>query len=197
MQTNDHIRAIVIGNGESRKGFDLDRLKDETTFGCNALYRDWWPSYLIALDERMVQEILHSDYPEETFVEPPESEKWEPAEVNPNRPRSNAGVIAINEALAHGFTQIYCMGFDFLIRDKDKSTSNLYDGTPCYGMETRAVYGDNMNRARFLLHVILHNPKAQFNFVLPEDDKDNIIIAKDKVENFDTMSYEEFEQCLN
>ena len=34
--------AYIIGNGPSRKGLDLSTL-DGTTFGCNALYRDFTP----------------------------------------------------------------------------------------------------------------------------------------------------------
>ena len=34
--------AYIIGNGPSRKGFDLNVLKDTgQTYGCNALYRDF------------------------------------------------------------------------------------------------------------------------------------------------------------
>jgi len=54
---------FVIGNGESRRGIDLSLLKDRgKTYGCNALYRDFCPDYLISMDTDMVAEIISSGY---------------------------------------------------------------------------------------------------------------------------------------
>ena len=37
-------RVFCIGNGESRKGFDLEKLRPYgKIYGCNALYRDFTP----------------------------------------------------------------------------------------------------------------------------------------------------------
>ena len=39
--------AYCIGNGPSRKNFDLNRLKETgQTYGCNALYRDFMPDFI-------------------------------------------------------------------------------------------------------------------------------------------------------
>jgi hypothetical protein len=39
-------KVFCIGNGESRKGFDLESLrKHGTIYGCNAIYRDFMPSF--------------------------------------------------------------------------------------------------------------------------------------------------------
>ena len=39
--------AYCIGNGPSRKNFDLNRLKvTGQTYGCNALYRDFIPDFI-------------------------------------------------------------------------------------------------------------------------------------------------------
>ena len=54
--------AWIIGNGPSRKGIDLHEL-DGTTFGCNALYRDFAPSYLLSGDAGVIKEICESEYP--------------------------------------------------------------------------------------------------------------------------------------
>ena len=54
--------AYIIGNGPSRKGLDLDTL-DGTTFGCNALYRDYSPDYLVSGDSTIIKEICESEYP--------------------------------------------------------------------------------------------------------------------------------------
>jgi hypothetical protein len=51
--------ACVIGNGPSRLNFDLAAIgRQMTTYGCNALYRDYIPNYLISMDYNMVKDIL-------------------------------------------------------------------------------------------------------------------------------------------
>ena len=56
-------RVICLGNGESRLGLDLDDLrKYATIWGCNALYRDWAPDYLVCCDIEMSHEIYRSGY---------------------------------------------------------------------------------------------------------------------------------------
>ena len=55
--------AFVLGNGESRKGIDIDNLKKHgTVFACNGVYRTDKPDFLIAVDPKMVLEIAESDY---------------------------------------------------------------------------------------------------------------------------------------
>ena len=57
-------RVFVIGNGESRKEMDLEQLRQYgKIYGCNALYRDFTPDALIAVDDRMVHRIYWSGYP--------------------------------------------------------------------------------------------------------------------------------------
>ena len=54
--------AYIIGNGPSRKDVALHTLEG-ITFGCNALYRDFAPDYLISGDSTIIKEICKSDYP--------------------------------------------------------------------------------------------------------------------------------------
>jgi hypothetical protein len=51
-------KAVVIGNGESRKWFsDKQYEVDAVTWGCNAIYRDMVTDNLVAVDYGMQQEI--------------------------------------------------------------------------------------------------------------------------------------------
>ena len=54
-------RAFIIGNGESRKDFDLTTLKKYgKIYACNAYYRDNpLPDVLIAVDSTMTHEIYN------------------------------------------------------------------------------------------------------------------------------------------
>ena len=56
-------KAFCIGNGESRKGFDLEQLRPHgKIYGCNALYRDFTPDVLVAVDHGICHEIYNSGY---------------------------------------------------------------------------------------------------------------------------------------
>lgn len=173
--------AYIIANGTSRKGFDLINLRmtpelitkpNTTIYGCNALYRDYAPNYLIpdflvAIDPGMIGEIHKSDFPQDRFIVPPYDECWEPEECNPHRPRSNAGVNAIREAIKRNHNKIICLGFDFLLKDKDQSISNIYDGTQNYGLDVRAKHEDSAGRIRYMDWVVKENPNISFYFVFP------------------------------
>ena len=95
--------AFIIGNGKSREGFDLNSLRPfGKIYGCNALYRDFEPDYLVAIDDTITEEIRASSFPKEKFIYPSFEEQFESPEFNPfTRLRSNAGMNAMIEALRH------------------------------------------------------------------------------------------------
>ena len=54
-------KVFCIGNGESRIGFDLNKLrKYGNIYGCNAIYRDFMPDVLTAVDQGIMHEIYHA-----------------------------------------------------------------------------------------------------------------------------------------
>jgi hypothetical protein len=56
-------KAFLIGNGESRKDFNLDLLKPHgKIYGCNALYRQYTPDVLVSVDHGIMHEIYQSGY---------------------------------------------------------------------------------------------------------------------------------------
>jgi len=55
------LNGFIIGNGESRRDFNLNRLRGHgPIYGCNALYRDFIPDLLVAVDAFMYN-ILERD----------------------------------------------------------------------------------------------------------------------------------------
>jgi len=51
----------LIGNGESREGFDITPLKKiSTVVGCNAIFRDYNLEYVSCCDKHMVQEAANT-----------------------------------------------------------------------------------------------------------------------------------------
>lgn len=56
-------KVFLIGNGESRKDFDLNKLKPYgKIYGCNALYRQYTPDVLVSVDHGIMHEIYQSGY---------------------------------------------------------------------------------------------------------------------------------------
>ena len=54
-------RVFCIGNGASRIGFDLEKLRPHgKIYGCNAIYRDFMPDVLTAVDHGIMHEIYHA-----------------------------------------------------------------------------------------------------------------------------------------
>ena len=186
--------AIVVGNGTSRVGFDLASLRGVGhIYGCNALYRNYAPKYeipdyLVAIDNGMITEIEHSDFPSARVIIPPHDECWEPPECNPGRPRSNAGVNAIREAIKRGASTIIGLGFDFMLMDKEQSVSNIYDETENYGLEVRAHYFENAGRAHYLNWVAKTNPTVTIYLAYPNIlDMQSVSCNNIKVISFETL----------
>lgn len=169
--------AFIIGNGVSRKPIDLNTLVGKgAIFGCNALYREFDKfDYLISIDKQF-QKLIEN--PDERFIFPPEDECWESAEYRQGfRKRSNAGMNAMLEAIRRGHDKLYCLGFDFLVREEDLSTDNIFRDTEGYGPDTHTRYEDNINRLKYLEWFCNKNRKVKFVFVLPEDKKYHSMIA--------------------
>lgn len=55
------MKVTVIGNGVSRAPIPLDKIKG-ITIGCNAVYRDFTPTYLCVVDHAITKEIYESEY---------------------------------------------------------------------------------------------------------------------------------------
>jgi len=189
-------RAFIIGNGKSREGFDLEQLrKCGTIYGCNALYRDFSPDYLIAIDEAITEEIKASDFPPEKFIYPEFEEQFEHPEFNPfTRLRSNAGMNAMIEALKHGHRELICIGFDFIIQN-DLATDNIYEGTECYGRETKTNLADGLRRAKYLEWFAKKHMNVNFKLLLPR--MENLTIHPLNSSNIRGMFLDELMPYLN
>ena len=113
--------AFVLGNGESRKGIRVDDLKKHgKVYACNAIFRTETPDYLIAVDPKMVFEIVETDYPKNNQVWSNFNGQYN---KNPNAMNHirwfkpslgwSSGPTALRMACDHGFKEIYILGFDY------------------------------------------------------------------------------------
>lgn len=126
--------AFVLGNGMSRLSANLNVLKTYgTIYGCNALYREFEPNYLIAVDAKMVKEIAESGYNKthEVWTNPNKGVKDLP-DLNFFHPHKgwSSGPTALLLASQHHYREIYILGFDYEgIKGK---VNNVYAGTQNY-----------------------------------------------------------------
>ena len=132
--------AYIIGNGPSRKGFDLSTLKETgQTYGCNALYRDFIPDYIFSIDAQVTNTMVKDKVYEKCVHYAPSLEvnrhpKGGPPVLHliPDNPYSISGNQAIWTACVHGHKNLYLIGFDF--RDYGKNQlNNIYQDTEHYG----------------------------------------------------------------
>ena len=131
--------ACVIGNGPSRLNFDLHCINATmTTYGCNALYRDFMPNYLISMDFNMVDEILKKDIHRQcSFYTQHDNRVDELAENGEPinffwgfKETNDSGNSALRLALQQDNDIVYMIGFDY--NDGGSSLPNVYSGTPNY-----------------------------------------------------------------
>jgi hypothetical protein len=142
--------AIVIGNGESRKQIDLNRLTDQyTVIGCNAIHRDIVVDHLICCDHRMVREALKNPQTKDSliYVRPDWHHYFRKILKNKNvnllptlpyqtqgradRPEHwGSGPYAILLSAVLGFKEINIIGFD--LYGINNKVNNVYKGTENY-----------------------------------------------------------------
>jgi hypothetical protein len=143
--------ALIIGNGKSRLQFDLKQLQELfTTYGCNALYRDFIPDYLISMDFAMVDEILNSNVHHKTKFYTQYSQKaqhrhniGEPVYwAIQDRWIGDSGTGALRLACMNNHDNIYMIGFDYT--NNNKHTDNVYAGTKNYAPGPITNGGDFM-----------------------------------------------------
>ena len=142
--TNNQIsnRAVVIGNGTGREKMPLDFLKDPSgllgsktvqTYGCNALYRDYQPDFLVATGNAVIKELASSSYVNSNIVYTSSMHMLEYPNkfyLIPKNPYLDAGSTALYLAAFDGHTTIWMMGFDG--QDTPTFNNNIYAGTNGY-----------------------------------------------------------------
>ena len=111
--------AYCIGNGPSRKGFDLNKLKATgQTYGCNALYRDFLPDFIFSVDTKITVKMCEDEVGLKTIHYAPALEvnrKQNKGMLHliPHNPHWISGNAAFWTAGVHGHKNIYLIGYDF------------------------------------------------------------------------------------
>ena len=131
--------ACIIGNGPSRLNFSLETIGSKmTTYGCNALYRDYMPNYLVSMDYDMVKEILNNKVHHKiTFYTQHDNRIDELAKSGEPinffwgfRETNDSGNSALKLALTNKHDVVYMIGFDYATTPS--VLPNVYVGTQNY-----------------------------------------------------------------
>ena len=172
--------AFVLGNGESRKGIDINDLKQKgKVYACNAVYRTHQPDWLVAGDPKMMHEIAETDYVVNNKVYSNFNNQYNKVQklldhVTWSKPSLgwSSGPTALKLACDHGFKEIYILGFDYQgHKEKSKNhrfkLNNMFGDTRNYKRrsEEATFYGNWMNQTKRCLE---DYKDVKFHRVIPE-----------------------------
>lgn len=189
----------MLGNGTSRKDINLENLKDRgTIYGCNALYREFNPDYLIAVDTKMILEINKAGYQHKRPV-------W----TNPNKAYNkfngfnffnpskgwSSGPTALYMASDQGADEIYILGFDYKgLGKQNEKVNNIYADTFNYKKSTdRATYYGNWLKQT----VTVCKKFSQKRYIRVVDKETFVPKELSKLQNLTHISTEEFKKIFN
>lgn len=188
--------AFVLGNGRSRTAIDpRDLTQKGNTYACNAIYRDFVPTYLIAVDPKMIVEINENMVQHTTSVWTNRNSRYREIKnlnfFEPSRGWSS-GPTALHLASIHGNTSVYILGFDYKGIDS-KFLNNVYADSPNYRKSTDpATYYGNWSRQTEA--VIKENPTIEYIRVVGDDPLE--FDWGQRYNNFKSMNYTEFKAFL-
>ena len=164
--------AFVLGNGTSRKGIDPELLRPYgKIYGCNALYREFEPDYLIAVDVKMILEINKAGYQHnhEVWTNPNKSyHKIKGLNVFHPSKGWSSGPTALWLATQHQHEKVFILGFDYQGLEDGKRLNNIYADTPNYkkSMEGATFFGNWLRQTQT---VIKDNPHTTYYRVIQPD----------------------------
>jgi len=195
--------AFVIGNGTSRKPIQLEPLRTiGPIYGCNALYREFTPDHLVAVDAKMILEIAKTNWQKRNKVYTNHNKQFADIKdlniLNPSKGWSS-GPTALDLATDHGHDILYIIGFDFKGTTGSGKTgdlvNNLYAGTFNYKRKSDpATYYGNWERQVGI--ILQRNSEKRYIRVVQEGDK-FVPKSLNKFGNLSHITVEEFVKQFN
>lgn len=190
---NDNI-AFVLGNGISRIPFKIDQLKSKgIVYACNAVYRSDTPHHLIAVDPKMIIEIVNSKYHKDNSVYTYLNDRTkEYSDINfvENIQGWSSGPTALWLASEKSYNKIYILGFDFTGLHQNTKQNNIFAGTSNYrSKENRAtIFGNWLRQTEY---TIAKHPTISYVRIKTKDNYSN-----NKLNNFANYTEELVENVI-
>lgn len=193
--------AFVCGNGTSRDSISLTEIRPHgRIYACNAVYRDFDPDYLIAVDTKMIREISSKNYHLKhgnVWTNPNKYTRSIPGLnlFNPNLGWSS-GPTALHLASSHENDIVYILGFDYQgTGKKHEIVNNIFAGTPNYkNKNDRATYFGNWSRQT--MTILRQNRRTKYIRVV----EDKEFFLPDNLEGLENLSHitvKEFKKQFN
>ena len=200
--------AYIIGNGPSRKGFNLNKLPATgQTYGCNAIYRDFVPDFIFSVDMKMTLEMYEEEVYKKCIHYAPGLEvnryptkrcglNNSDLHLIPNNPHWISGGVAMWTATVHGHKDLYFLGFDFREYGKEK-LNNIYQDSKNYGPRTNdTIFEAWLTQFRSLQ---IMRPNCSFT-VVHDDPPDYLQVCNPAFEDgsgrFKIITYKEFNDTV-
>lgn len=194
-QGNMKTTAFVLGNGRSRLVADLQKLKQKgKIYGCNALYREFEPDVLIAVDPKMIIEICGVEWQKTHEVWTNPNSKFQNLThlnyFNPTRGWAS-GPTALLKACEDRHQEIFILGFDY--QGIGNYVNNIYAGTQNYKKsDDLATYFGNWKKQSET--VFNEFPNVKFFHVKGENTLE--IHEWTRLNNFTSISYQQLEALI-
>jgi len=187
--------AFILGNGISRKGIDLNLLKQQgKIYGCNALYREFTPDVLIATDRLIAAQIQESGYAKNHKFYTRRPIEGLGAQLVPKAYFGySSGPNAIGVACIDGHRNIYLLGFD-MGPTPSMRFNNVYAGTEFYKSADAAPTFTG-NWIRQIVSMVGDFSNTQFIRVCGPTSAD--VNEFKNIENFDTIDIKLFRHRLD
>jgi hypothetical protein len=196
--------GFCIGNGESRKNFNLLNLKPlGEIYGSNAVHRDNDVDYLVCCDRRMVSEVLLNNYTKPVYTRQDWLSEFRYPNVNtvPSLPwkeeqkwtqtfHMGSGLHAVHLAIKQGCNWIVMIGHD--MQKNDGKHNNIYKDTHNYESTDHHAIDPSFWIQQFELFFITY-PKCKFMFVNDEWESP----FEKEYENVSFQTYQGFENDIN
>jgi hypothetical protein len=186
-------KSFVFGNGRSRLNIRFHELCGYgRTYACNAVYREFQPDFLVAVDTKMIMEIEKTGYQNTNQVWTNYNSRYKSFKnfnyFNPSLGWSS-GPSALILASTHSADEIYIFGFDFV--GIEGKLNNVYADTDNYKKSSdKATYYGNWQKQTET--VIKNNKNIKYYRVVDQDYYD----PNWKYDNFCHITYEELRKNI-
>lgn len=180
--------AFVLGNGRSRLNITPEKLKSYgTIYGCNALYREFAPDFLIAVDTKMIIEICESRYQITNQVWTNRNKQFEKYSNLNFFERSrgwSSGPTALLKSCMDGNRNVFILGFDYY--GLNNKVNNVYSDTRNYkkSFENATYYGNWLKQT-----IAVTNEFPHINFYRVIDENTKKIKEFESINNLKEISY--------
>ena len=138
--------AICLGNGRSRKSYSAEKFEKTNArkilryynvmYGCNAVYRDWQPDFLI-MTNQLLAAGLPDSFRDIVFAPQEIMRRYKNMNLIPGAARLDAGSAAAYLAAFHGAKRVFLFGYDG--QQIPGVNNNIYAGSELYPTETESV----------------------------------------------------------